>query len=179
VRSGVEIMEVNVMYMGLRFSVERRKYKFGDKAAVRDIVVFPNSVAVLPELNEEHVLLIKQYRPATGKYIYEVPAGVIEQGESAREAALRELEEELGYTAGELVEVGSFYTTPGYSTEKIHLFIARKLEYVGSRPEPYEIIEPVAVPVRDLPVLIANNVIEDLKTAAIILYYLAFTKKMV
>jgi len=179
VSDGVEIVEASVVFTGLRFSVERRKYRFGDRVAVRDIVVFPNSVAVLPELDEEHVLLIKQYRPATGKYIYEVPAGVIEPGESAREAALRELEEELGYTAGELVEIGSFYTTPGYSTEKIHLFIARKLEYVGSRPEPYEIIEPVAVPVRDLPALIANNTIEDLKTAAIILYYLALAKKVV
>jgi len=179
VRSGVEIVESSVVFAGLRFSVERRKYKFGDRVAVRDVVVFPNSVAVLPELDEDHVLLIKQYRPATGKFIYEVPAGVIEPGESAREAALRELEEELGYTAGELVEIGSFYTTPGYSTEKIHLFIARKLEYVGSRPELYEIIEPVVVPVRDLPMLIANNVIEDLKTAVIMLYYLALTRRMV
>jgi len=173
----IELIGVEELFRGLRFRVERRKYRFENREVIRDIVVFPESVAILPELDEEHIMLIKQYRPATGKHIYEVPAGVVEPGESVREAALRELEEELGYRAAELFEIGSFYLAPGYSTEKMHLFIARKLEYVGAQPEPYELIQPVVVSVNDLVTLIKTNTIEDMKTLAIILYYLAFIRR--
>lgn len=162
------------LFEGLRFSVERRRYKFGEKIVERDIVVFPETVVILPILNDKTIILIRQYRPALNKYIYEVPAGVAEPGEPVRKAAERELVEELGYIPNELIEIGVFYPVPGYSTEKMHFFLARKLEYVGAKPEPYEVIEPVTVSIDKAVEMIRDNLIVDLKSAMIILYYIRF-----
>ena len=173
----IELVEVKELFKGLRFSVERRTYRFLDKMFSRDVVVFPESVVILPLLTDDKLLLIKQFRPALNDYIYEVPAGVVENGEDVREAAKRELLEELGYIANELIEIGQFYPTPGYSCERMHFFIAKKLEYVGSKPEPYEIIQPITISLDDAIEMIVKGVINDLKTVAIILYYTRFIKK--
>ncbi len=170
----IEYLESKELFKGLRFSVERRKYRFNKRVVERDIVVFPDTVVILPELDEKTILLIKQYRPALNQYIYEAPAGVVEPDEPVRKAAERELMEELGYVPNELIELGVFYPTPGYSTEKMHFFLARKLEYVGAKPEPYEVIKPVSISIDKAVEMIRDNLINDLKTIAIILYYLRF-----
>lgn len=170
-----EFSRVSV-FRGRRFSVEKRSYRYKDSVFEREVVVFPESVVILPILDDDRVVLIKQYRPAINDYIYEAPAGVVESSESVRETAYRELIEETGYKPGELIEIGYYYTTPGYSTEKMYFFIARKLEYVGIRPEKYEIIEPVVFEIKDLINMIRNNVINDLKTVMIILYYITMYK---
>ena len=167
----VKVISSAKVFKGKRFSVERRVLDINGRRAERDIVVFPESVVVLPLLRDDVVLLIKQYRAALNDYIYEAPAGIIEPGETVKGAAQRELVEETGYTAGELMEIGSFYPVPGYSTECMHFVIARNLEYVGAKPEPYEVIEPVVVSVEKAIEMIKANTINDLKTAAIILYY--------
>ncbi len=159
------------LFKGIRFGVERRRFKIDDRVVERDVVLFPESVVILPVLDDHNILLIKQFRPALNKYIYEAPAGVVEEGENIREAAERELIEEIGYIANELIEIGSFYPVPGYSTEKMHFFIARKLEYIGARPEPYEVIKPISVSLEKALEMIRDNSIDDLKTAMIILYY--------
>ncbi|MET1159925.1 MAG: NUDIX hydrolase [Thermoprotei archaeon] len=172
----IKINRIEKVFEGKRFNVERREISIDGKEVIRDIVVFPESVVILPLLREDTILLIKQYRPALNNYIYEVPAGVVEPGEPIREAALRELEEEIGYTAKELVEIGSYYPTPGYSTEKMHFFIAKNLEYTGAKPEPYEVIEPYVIRLEEALKLIKDGVINDLKTVAIIMLYTNFYK---
>lgn len=169
----IELIGKTVVYTGRRFSVERRSYRYGNSVFEREIVNFPESVVILPLLDTTRMILIKQYRPSINDYIYEAPAGVVEPGESIRETAYRELIEETGYRPGELIEIGYYYTTPGYSTEKMHFFIARKLEYVGIKPEKYEIIEPVVFELSSVIDMIKSNVINDLKTVMIIIYYIS------
>ncbi len=167
----INIIEKKELFKGHRFNVERRLVKIDDKIIERDVVVFPESVVILPVLDDNNILLIKQYRPVLDDFIYEAPAGVVEPGEDIRKAAERELEEELGYVAEELIQVGEYYPVPGYSVEKMHFFIAKNLEYVGAKPEPYEVIEPITIPYERALEMIRDNLINDLKTIAIILYY--------
>lgn len=162
------------LFKGLRFNVMRRLLEIDNRRVERDIVVFPESVIILPVLTHDRIILIKQYRAAINDFIYEVPAGVVEKDEHPKEAARRELIEEIGYEPGELISLGYYYPVPGYSTEKMHFFIARKLEYVGMHPEPYEVITPTVVNLADALDMIKNNQIVDLKTAMLILYYANF-----
>jgi ADP-ribose pyrophosphatase len=167
----VEIIGSKELFSGLRFRVVREEYKHEDKRFKRDVVVFPDSVVILPVLKSDEIILIRQFRGPVRGFIYEAPAGVVEEGEAIEDAARRELEEEIGYVPGELIEVGSFYPVPGYSTEKMHMFIARGLEYVGMKPEPYEIIKPLVVRLNDAIEMVKRNEITDLKTAFLILFY--------
>lgn len=170
-------IEQKTLLKGLRFNVLRKKISIDEKIVERDVVEFPDSVVILPVLKTDKIILIKQYRPAINDYIYEVPAGIVEPSEPVKEAAVRELIEETGYEPKELIDVGNYFPTPGYSTEKMHFFIARDLEYVGMKPEPYEVIKPVVVSLVDALEMIKNNQIQDLKTVALILYYASFIWK--
>ncbi len=82
-----------------------------------EVIHHPGAAAVVPLKDARTVILIRQYRHAVGGYIYEIPAGKLHPGEDPRECALRELEEEIGYKAGELQHVTSAYTTPGFTDE--------------------------------------------------------------
>ena len=170
----IKIVEDRGLLKGLRFDVVRRSLEINGRRVERDIVVFPESVIILPVLTRERIILIRQYRAAINDYIYEAPAGVVEKDEHPKEAARRELIEETGYEPGELIPLGHYYPVPGYSTEKMHFFIARRLEYVGMRPEPYEVITPTVVNLDDALEMIKDNQIVDLKTAMLILYYANF-----
>ncbi len=172
-----EILKEEKLFSGLRFTVSRRRIKYRDRVFDRDIVVFPNSIVILPVLKSDQLILIRQYRAPINDFIYEAPAGVVESGESINEAAKRELVEETGYEPGELIDVGEYFPVPGYSTEKMHMFIARDLEYVGMKPEPYEIIKPVVVRVDDAIDMIKRNAIRDLKTVFLILFYVHYMWK--
>ena len=111
-----------------------------------DLIKHPGAAAVVPFLDAENVLLIRQYRFATGGEILEIPAGKLDPGETPETCALRELEEETGYRAGRLERLGAIWTTPGFCDEIIHLFAAFDLEATTQRLEPDEIIELVPTP---------------------------------
>jgi len=91
----------------------------------REIVEHPGAVAVLVQDPEGRVLLVRQGRPAAGRELWEIPAGKLEPGEPPEQAARRELREETGLIAETLVPLGVIYSTPGYSNEVIHLFLAQ------------------------------------------------------
>lgn len=93
-----------------------------------EIIRHPGAAAVVPLSPDGSVLLVRQYRHATGGTILEVPAGKLDPGESPESCARRETEEETGYRAGELVPLGWIWTTPGFTDERIWLFLARQLE---------------------------------------------------
>ncbi|MEM0378144.1 MAG: NUDIX hydrolase [Thermosphaera sp.] len=163
-----------LLFKGLRFKVVRRKYaKSEGETFERDIVLFPEAVVVLPFIENNKVILIRQFRPSIDDYIIEAPAGVIDEGETPEQAAYRELEEEIGYQARELMMLGEFYPTPGYSTEKMYFFTASNLRFVGARPERYEIIEPFSITIDEALTLIENNRIKDMKTVLALLLYQA------
>lgn len=93
----------------------------------REIVVHPNVVAVLPVLPDGRLVMVRQYRKAVERVLLEIPAGGIESGESPEQAARREMQEETGYTMGELTPLAAFYTSPGFTTEFMYLFKAHDL----------------------------------------------------
>ena len=130
----------------------------------RDIVRHPGAVAIVPVLPDGRVVLVRQYRYAVGKPLLEIPAGTLEEGEDPLECARRELGEETGYEASELMALLSCYMAPGYSDEVIHFFEARGLRSVGMSPEEDESIEVEVYEIGEITKMMDNNAIEDAKT---------------
>jgi ADP-ribose pyrophosphatase len=119
---------------------------------------------MVPLEEDGTVLLIRQYRWAAEGFILEVPAGKLDGGEEPEACARRELEEEIGRRPGRLDLLGSVLTTPGFTDEVIHLYLARELEAGESRPEQDEIIELRPVPLGEVPGMIARGEIRDAKS---------------
>jgi ADP-ribose pyrophosphatase len=129
----------------------------------KEIVEHGRAVAIVA-VADGHVTLVRQERVAAGGKVLELPAGILEDGESPLESARRELREETGLHGGEWVEAAAFYSSPGFTDEKIHLFVATGLEQGAASPDDGEELELVRVPVGEVPSLIAE--IEDGKTLA-------------
>jgi ADP-ribose pyrophosphatase len=108
------------------------------RQGTREVVEHGDVVAVVPLLPGDDVLLVRQYRLPTAQVLLEVPAGGVDEGESAEEAAQRELGEECGQWAGRLERLGGFYVSPGFCSEFVHVFLARELEPVAPHPDPDE-----------------------------------------
>jgi ADP-ribose pyrophosphatase len=144
------------LYEGAVFDVERRDG--------RDVVVHGPAVAIVAVDGEKRVVLVRQQRVPAGGSLVELPAGGIDSGEAPLAAAKRELREETGLHGGTWVEAATFFTTPGYSDERMHLFVARELEEGEPDPQGDEKIELVRVPVGELPAFVPE--VEDAKTLA-------------
>jgi ADP-ribose pyrophosphatase len=129
-----------------------------------DVVRHPGASAVVPFSTPEEVLLLRQFRWATGGTIWEVPAGKLD-GDSPEVCARKELEEEAGRRAGRLERLGSVWTSPGFTDEVIHLFAAFELSPVPPRPEDDEVIEVVATPLRRALEMIWDGELRDAKSA--------------
>ena len=142
----------------------------GGREVILDTVQHPGAAAIVPFASDSEVLLIRQYRHATGGTIREVPAGKIDPGESPVETAARELEEEIGQRAGRLEELGWIWTTPGFTNEKIFLYAAFDLTAVDSRPEDDEVIEVVPTPLRDALELVWSGALTDAKSAMALIH---------
>ncbi len=155
----------------VKLYVEEHLLPNGNRA-IREIVRFPNSVVILPLITSDKLVILNQYRPAIRKWIYELPAGIVEDGEDPLETASRELVEETGYEARVLKHVFSMYLAPGYSSEYMYAFIAYDLKEVGARPEPYEVIKREVISINEALDMIRNGRIVDAKTIALILYYI-------
>ncbi|KAF6584454.1 NUDIX hydrolase [Paenibacillus sp. EKM211P] len=129
----------------------------------REIVKHPGAVAILA-LHEGKMLVVDQYRQAMGRCEVEIPAGKLERGEDPMEAAGRELREETGYTAKSLKLLHSFYTSPGFADEIIHLYVAEELERGEMEPDEDEFLELFEVTLEEAHTLIREGRISDAKT---------------
>lgn len=137
----------------------------------REIVKHPGAVAILAITEDNKILMVRQFRKALEKTIYEIPAGKKEPDEEPKKTALRELEEETGYRADELIPIVSFYTSPGFSDEYLHLFLAKGLHKGEAHPDEDEFVEPVAFTLEECHRLIQTGDIDDAKTIAAIYYW--------
>ncbi|MCP4496055.1 MAG: NUDIX hydrolase, partial [Phycisphaeraceae bacterium] len=108
-----------------------------------DLLRHPGAAAVIPFIEDDRILMLRQFRHATGGEILEIPAGKLDPGEAPEACAIRELEEETGHRAGRIEKLGAIWTSPGFTDEIIHLFAAYDLEPTEQRLEPDEIIQLV------------------------------------
>ena len=128
------------------------------------LIKHPGAVIIAPFLNKDTVVMMRQFRPALKKYIYELPAGTLDPNESLATCAHRELLEETGLKAKKLTKLGSIYPVPGYSTEIIHLFKAEQLTMTQAQPEEYEVIETMPMTRLQVRQLMAKGKLMDAKT---------------
>jgi ADP-ribose pyrophosphatase len=164
-----EIVGSETVFRGKVFSIKREVVSYKGKKFRKEIVEHPGAVAMLPITREGKIILEKQYRHPVGRWIYEVPAGTLEEGESPEECAIRELMEETGYDVLKLEKLGSCYLSPGYSTERIHFFLARVGQRGKANREASEFIELREFELEEVLDMVARGEIEDGKTLALLL----------
>ena len=137
--------------------------------SIREVVSHPGGVCVVPYHDDGTVTVVKQFRYPFGRVVTELPAGKLERGEDPRPAALRELEEEVGVTCGELTDLGRLYLSPGFSTEVLHMYLARQLRQGACHPDEDEFLEVERVPFSALAEQVLSGAITDAKTVALVL----------
>ena len=135
----------------------------------REIVTHPSSVCVVPVDADQNVLLVRQFRKPTGRFLMEAPAGKMEPGENPEAAAKRELQEEIGHIPGRLRSLGSFFMSPSLSPQRMHSFLATDLRLSDLEADDDEFIELQRVPWADVGTLIAEGSIQDVKSIASLL----------
>jgi len=146
-----------------------------------EMVRHSGASAVVPLLDggtDPQVVLVRQYRYAADGYVYEIPAGRLDPGETPEACASRELREETGYTSASLLKLTTIYTTPGFTDERIHLFVAEGLTPGSSEREADEFLELYPVRLSEAVAMIRSGDIVDAKTSvALLLAYLAQNPK--
>lgn len=132
--------------------------------AKREVVKHPGAVVVLPLTDKKEVVLVQQYRHATGEILLELPAGKRDMGEDPLTCARRELEEETGFRASQLRVLSSFYTSPGFCDELIYLVLAKGLLKGKACPDAGEFIDVVTLPLDEAVRMVLDGEIKDAKT---------------
>jgi ADP-ribose diphosphatase len=168
------------MYTGrvISLDVDEVRYPNGTTGEL-EIIRHPGASAIVPFLSDPGgadptVLLLKQYRYAAGGTLYEIPAGRLEPGELPEACARRELLEETGCTASSVVPLTSMFTTPGFTDERIHLFLASGITRGVARPEADEFMELESIALSKALQMIQRGEIQDAKTALGILFAAGF-----
>ena len=168
------------LYTGKVFRLDRDTVRFPDGSdAEMDIIRHSGASAIVPfmsdpEGDDPQLLLLRQFRYAAGGYIYEVPAGRLDGDESPADCAVRELKEETGCTADVMAPLFTMFTTPGFTDEKIHVFMATGLSHGASAREADEFVDVVIMSLAEALELIRVGEIMDAKTALSILYVAGF-----
>lgn len=165
-----EILDSDVMFTGRAFAVRRYQIRLeGGRTTNFDIVQHPGAVTLVPVDQEGNLLFVRQYRLGAGKELLELPAGTLEPGEDPQLCAAREIREETGKGAQELVRLGEFYMAPGYSTEHMFVYLARGLYDSPLEGDEDEFIRVEAIPVGEVFAMVERGEIEDGKTLACLL----------
>ncbi len=136
---------------------------------IREVVRHPGAVCVIPVTDEGEVIFVNQFRYAIGRVTIEVPAGKLEKGEDPTEAALRELSEETGITAGKIESLGAIYTSPAIIDEIIYMYIATDLKQGEQHLDEDEFVNVVKMPLSEAVDMVMHGKIMDAKTEAIVL----------
>jgi len=136
------------------------------RKTMREIVEHADCVAVVALDEKNNVVMVKQFREAVGKTLLEIPAGGIDAGEEPVDSVRRELQEEIGLLPNKIERIGGFYSTPGYCTEYLYLYLATDLRPSRLEAEDTESIEIVKIPLAKIPALIVSGEICDAKSIA-------------
>ena len=164
-RTSAQLNETKTIYEGKVFTLALDNITLPNEVTtVIDIIRHPGAAAMVPMLNKNTVLLIKQYRYAAGGFIWEIPAGTLNPGESPIECAKRELVEETGYSTDKLEKLTEIVPVPGYSDERIHLYLATGLVKAVQNLDRDEILNVHEINMDDALKMIAKGEIIDSKT---------------
>ena len=158
----------------MRLKVEQVSGHFG--LAEREVVEHPPAVTVLPFESPDAIYLIKQYRKAIDDFLIEAPAGCMELNEDPEKAAIRELKEETGFTAGELINVGEMFMAPGFCNEFMTIFLATELTSGTTRFDEDECMELQKYSFKEIKSMIHRSEIKDAKTIVAVQYLADFFK---
>jgi ADP-ribose pyrophosphatase len=170
-----QLIEKQVIYDGKKIRLEVHHLEDGEgKRHQREVIVHPGAVVILPFVDEQTIVMIRNRRYAVNEILFELPAGTLEKGEAAMNCAGRELLEETGYLARKIRPLYSFYTSPGILSEKMHAFAAYDLQKKSTALEQGEEIETEAIPLDEAIGMIRDGLIVDAKTIAVLLMYHQF-----
>ncbi|MDQ3873050.1 MAG: NUDIX hydrolase [Thermoproteota archaeon] len=165
----VRVIESSMIYSG-GINLRKDKFSLNGKIVNKEIVGHQNSIGIVA-INGSNVILITQYRAAANRVLLEIPAGKMENNESPRQAAIREMAEEIGYR-GSLKPLSKWYLAPGYSTELMHVFVATNLKKIARGPlDEDENISIKRIRLSEAIKKCFNGKIKDAKTVAALLAY--------
>ncbi len=160
-----EAIQTETVFKGRLLHVKRDRVRLPDQSeSTREYIVHPGAAVVIPILKDGKLVLVRQYRYAPGAVFYELPAGVIDDGEDHLSAAKRELLEETGYAARDWSYLGRIHPAIGYTDEFIALYLARDLEHLGQDPDEDEFLEVVELSLNEGLEKIRKGQITDAKT---------------
>lgn len=159
-----EIISLETVYEGKVFDVVEAKIREDESVYKREIVTHGGSGVVIPVFEDKTIALVKQYRHPAKKFLLELLAGTVEKDETPEECAMREIEEEIGMKAGKLEKLSEFYVSPGFLSEKMHLFLATELIESEQNLDDDENIAIEKMSFDKAFEKIRNNEIEDAKT---------------
>jgi ADP-ribose pyrophosphatase len=160
-----EIIHSQYVYRGKVIKLRLDNVRLPNKhMSVREIVEHPGAAAIVALDSEDRVVMVRQYRAAAGRELWEIPAGTLEEGEDPAVCATRELCEETGYLAGQWESLGFFYSSPGIMTERMYLYLARQLTLAQSKLDEDEDIKVERVPWREVLDKIERGEIMDAKS---------------
>jgi len=129
-----------------------------------EVVKHPGAALIIPFISSGKIIILRQFRPVLGGYLYELPAGTLDRREKPLHCARREIIEETGFSAGKLLKLGEIFPVPGYSTEKITIFKAWRLKQTGLAPEADEVIQIKILTRPQVNGLFQRKKIKDAKT---------------
>ena len=165
-------MQTRTVYGGNLFNVEVKSWTDARGRGIsREIVRHPGAVVIVPALDRDRLVMIRNHRVAVDEELLELPAGKLEPGEESARAAERELEEETGYAAGAIAPLGEFYTSPGLTDELMRAFVASDLRPVGQRLEAGERIRVEIMDRAEVMRRIDGGEIRDGKTIAALMLW--------
>ena len=160
-----KFLESKVVFEGNLLTVYCDKVELPNgKETGREFIRHPGAVAVVPVTQDGKIVLVRQYRYPVGKTMLEVPAGKLDKGEHPDACALRELEEETGYVAHTIKKLSSIYTTPGFTDEVIHLYIANDLTLAQQCPDEDEFLDVEEYTKEQIRIMINDGTINDAKS---------------
>jgi ADP-ribose pyrophosphatase len=158
------------VYTGRLLKIDKDKVELPNgRTTDLEMVRHPGASAIVPFVTDDEILLIRQFRYATGGFIYEVPAGTLHKGEAPEECARREIQEEVGHRAGTLVPLGSILTTPGFTDEIIHLYAAHDLSPVPQNLDHDEVLTVERMPFVQAIEMVRDGRIKDAKSICALL----------
>jgi len=177
--SDVKLLESRELYRGkiIDLFVDRVKLPNGNVCEL-EMIRHPGAAAVVPVDADRNVVLVRQYRYAASGWLYEIPAGKLDEGEDPAVCAAREIEEEVGLRPGRLIPMGWIWTTPGFTDERISLYLATELVPSKQSLQPDEVLSVERMPFDEAVDLARRGEIRDAKSVCALLRAVHFLEEL-